>query len=273
MPDSARCVVCKHERPAPYAQVPGKRLCRCGRCGLIFAHPRPAPAEATAFYEAGYYDPYLAAREANEASYTATLDEIEKRTPVGSLLDVGCGVGHFLAAAVRRGWRAQGVEPSPWPASHARENSGLSVRTATLEDAAFREASFDVVTLWSTVEHLPDPPAVLREGFRVLRPGGAMWVAVPNTRSLGVLLHGLAESNLAKPEHLFHFNVSNLRRLLVGQVGLEGVERVYLWGDRRGRVRSAFQHLARRTRLGTEIRLVGIKPRSPCPPASPAERP
>ncbi|MDP3937199.1 MAG: class I SAM-dependent methyltransferase [Deltaproteobacteria bacterium] len=260
MPELARCIVCEGGEASPFALVDQKSLSRCARCGLIFAHPLPAAKATEAFYEADYYDPYLEAERTNAGCYEAWLDAIEKRTARGELLDVGCGIGQFLEAARARGWRVEGVEPSPWPAAFARETRQLPVRTATLESAAFLANRFDVVTLWSTVEHLPDPLAVLREATRVLRPGGSLWLAVPNTRSLAVKLQGLREANLAKPEHLFHFSADNLTRLLCGRVGLEAVERIYLWGDRTGFVSNAVRHLARRTRLTTEIRMVGRKP-------------
>lgn len=257
---AATCIVCDGSETTGFVFVNGKQLSRCDACGLIFAHPRPTAEEVTAYYSAGYYDPYLAAREANAASHGAALDEIEKRSTRGRLLDVGCGIGLFLKAARARGWEVEGVDPSPWPAGYAREESRVPVRTQSLEEAAFPDNAFDVVTFWSTVEHLSDPLRVLREARRVVRPGGSIWIAVPNTNSLGVFLHGENEHNLAKPEHLFHFTAPNLWRLLEEGVVLTDVERVFLWGDRQGLLRNAFQHLARRTRLGSEIRMVARKP-------------
>ncbi len=262
MVENLTCLVCDSPACGYYVIVNEKRLCRCGDCGLIFANPRPTEEEIRAFYESSYYDPYLLARGTDAPGHDAALDEIEKRTPRGALLDVGCGIGRFLEAARRRGWKVQGVDPSPWPAAYARGEAGLPVECAALEDAGFQDDTFDVVTLWSTVEHLPDPLPVLREARRVLRPGGALWITVPNTRSLGVLLHGERDHNLAKPEHLFHFTEGTLRRLLAQKISLADVERVYLWGDRKGFVRNAVKHLARRTRLGSEIRMVGRKPRT-----------
>jgi 2-polyprenyl-3-methyl-5-hydroxy-6-metoxy-1,4-benzoquinol methylase len=260
MAGNITCMVCDGHAGAHYGVVNRKRLWRCGDCGLIFAHPRPTEEEIGSFYESSYYDPYLLARETDAVGHEAALDEIEKRTARGSLLDVGCGIGRFLEAARERGWEIQGVDPSPWPAAYARRESGLPVECVSLEAAGFQDDAFDVVTLWSTVEHLADPLPVLLEARRVLRPGGALWVSVPNARSLGVLLHGERDHNLAKPEHLFHFTEATLRRFLAQKVGLGNLERIYLWGDRDGFVRNTLQHLARRTKLGSEIRMVGRKP-------------
>ncbi len=174
MADFVACLVCEGKENAPFATVNGKLLSRCHDCGFIYANPRPTAEEVAAFYASHYYDPYLQAREANEASHEAALDEIEKRTPRGRLLDVGCGIGMFLAAARWRGWRVQGVEPSSWPAAFAREEHGLPVEVAALEEAGFPGAFADVVTFWSTLEHLRDPMPVLREAMRVLRPGGRL---------------------------------------------------------------------------------------------------
>ena len=260
MADAIRCVVCDGERSVPFAFVNGKRLCRCPDCGMIHADPIPTDKEITAYYASPYYDPYLDARQENGAAYEAWLDEIEKRSPRGGLLDVGCGIGLFLAAARGRGWDVRGVEPSPWPAAFARGKTGVPVEACTLEDARFPGDRFDVVTLWSTLEHLPDPVAVLREVKRITRPGGAIWIGVPNTGSLEARLRGTRDHNLAKPEHLLHFTEATLRRFLARRIGLVDVERVYLWGDRKGFLRNAARHLARRTNLGSEIRVVARKP-------------
>jgi SAM-dependent methyltransferase len=255
--------VCEARESAVFAAVNGKRLRRCAACGLIFAHPLPSPETIAAFYASEYYDPYLEAREANRLAYGAWLDAIEKRSARGRILDVGCGIGLFLSAARARGWDARGVEPAPWPARYAREEAGLPVETATLEQASLPGESVDVVTLWSTLEHLCDPVSLLREAARVLRPGGALWAAVPNTRSLAAFLRGPREANLAKPEHLLHFTEPTLRRLLTDRAGLADVERVYVRGDVAGPLRGVVRHMARRTNLGSEIRVVARKPGSP----------
>jgi spore maturation protein CgeB len=255
-----RCVVCEGERSVPFALVSGKRLHRCAECGMVYAHPFPTDKEIAAYYASPYYDPYIDAKQEIGATYEAWLDEIEKRSPRGSLLDVGCGIGLFLTAARGRGWDVRGVEPSPWPAAFALEETGVPVDACTLEDARFPEDRFDVVTLWSTLEHLPDPVSVVREVTRVTRPGGRIWIGVPNTASLEARLRGARDHNLAKPEHLLHFTGLTLRRFLTARMGLVDVERVYLWGDRRGFLRNAVQHLARRTNLGSEIRVVARKP-------------
>jgi 2-polyprenyl-3-methyl-5-hydroxy-6-metoxy-1,4-benzoquinol methylase len=226
---------------------------------MIQAHPVPSDKEIAAYYASPYYDPYLEAKRENVTAYEAWLDEIDKRSPRGSLLDVGCGLGLFLSAARARGWDARGVEPSVWPARFARDETGVPVDACSLEEARLPTGRFDVVTLWSTLEHLPDPVSVLREVARITRPGGMIWIGVPNTASLEARLRGARDHNLAKPEHLLHFTEHTLRRFLTGRIGLVDVERVYLWGDRRGFLRNAAKHLARRTNLGSEIRVVARK--------------
>jgi hypothetical protein len=83
------------------------------------------------------------------------------------------------------------------------------------------------------------------------------WIGAP-TRPLEARA-GTRDHNLAKPEHLLHFTEQTLRRFLTARIGLLDVERVYLWGDQRGFLRNAAKHLARRTNLGSEIRVVARK--------------
>lgn len=104
------------------------------------------------------------------------------------VLDVGSGVGGFVAACRHLGYRAFGVEPDRIGAGGritsieiaSRRVSSNVFAAAVGEALPFADQTFDLVTLNQVVEHVPDQLAVLREAARVLRRGGAMYVACPN---------------------------------------------------------------------------------------------
>ena len=98
------------------------------------------------------------------------------------VLDVGCSRGHFVEAAGRMGFAAEGVEPAPGVAAEAR-GRGLKVHTGLLEDLRFTDASFGAVTLFEVIEHLKEPASLLRECRRVLEPGGLLVLSTGNTAS------------------------------------------------------------------------------------------
>jgi SAM-dependent methyltransferase len=105
-----------------------------------------------------------------------------------TILDIGSGVGAFVLACRRRGLRAFGVEPdrigqggsitSIQIAGRRIERTVFAV--ATGEDLPFSDRSFDLVTMNQVMEHVSDQTAVLREAARVLKPGGAIYIACPN---------------------------------------------------------------------------------------------
>lgn len=128
--------------------------------------------------------------------------------PPGSLLDVGCGDGEFLARMRDLGWRVAGVEPDAEAARRARERFGLRVH-ASLADAP---GTFDAVTHAHVVEHVHDPVALLRECRARLRPGGRLVAVTPNTRSLGHAVFRAAWLGLDPPRHLVLFTAAALAR-------------------------------------------------------------
>ena len=105
-----------------------------------------------------------------------------------TILDIGSGVGAFVIACHRRGLRAFGIEPdrigqggsitSIQIASRRIDHQVFAV--ATGEDLPFRDRRFDLVTMNQVMEHVSDQKAVLREAARVLKPGGAIYIACPN---------------------------------------------------------------------------------------------
>lgn len=104
------------------------------------------------------------------------------------ILDLGSGVGTFVVACKRRGLRAFGVEPD-------RIGQGASITSIQIarqrlvspvfasavgEVLPFPDACFDLVVMNQVIEHVADQPAVIREASRVVRQGGAIYIACPN---------------------------------------------------------------------------------------------
>jgi len=210
------------------------RIVRCRCCALTFRHDSEADADQTHLYSEEYYKSrgayYLQDEAAdghgNLAEFSEALDGFRRFLPDGGrLLDVGCGIGVFLAAARAEGWDVAGIDLSEFAAGHARERFALEVQSGTLGDRSFAADSFDLVTMWDMIEHVPDPVTELREAHRVLRPDGYLFLNTPNEASLMKVLAGLCyKGSLGKVRypaqklyhvyHLFYFCERNLRELL-----------------------------------------------------------
>ncbi len=220
------CVICGAVRHEPFFEKDGYRLVRCASCGLVSVANPPSGEELTRYYSfAGGYG--LQSRD--DAREIARLDALGRRharaitrvaRPPGRLLDVGCSAGFFLAAARDLGWEVAGVELNEDTAELARTRLGLDVRTGDLAGVSFEPASFDVLTLWDVIEHVPDPAETLRLAQRLLRPGGVLALSTPN---LGGLFPQLSQpigrwtgywTHPEPPAHLYQFSKKTVVRLL-----------------------------------------------------------
>jgi 2-polyprenyl-3-methyl-5-hydroxy-6-metoxy-1,4-benzoquinol methylase len=131
------------------------------------------------------------------------LSGIEQDAP--RLLDVGAGSGWLMEQMNALGWRAEGVDFDPRAVDQAQAR-GMKMHRGSLAEQNFPESSFDAVTMSHSVEHVPDPVGFLTEARRILRAGGRLSVATPNTRSM---LHREFRRHwfaLDPPRHLHLFN-------------------------------------------------------------------
>jgi 2-polyprenyl-3-methyl-5-hydroxy-6-metoxy-1,4-benzoquinol methylase len=112
------------------------------------------------------------------------LKNIQAYCSTGRLLDIGCSNGAFIEAATACGWEACGIELRKSSASFARER-GLDVFMQPLNELHFQDNSFDAITMWQVLEHLPDPPECMNECCRILKPGGIFAFSTPNVQSIG----------------------------------------------------------------------------------------
>jgi len=100
-----------------------------------------------------------------------------------SLLDIGCSSGSVLQIAQDMGIAdVRGVEPAPKAAATAQK-LGFDVFSGYLHDAAYPYNSFDIITMFEVIEHLPETASVAHEVHRILRPGGLWLIGTANAES------------------------------------------------------------------------------------------
>lgn len=132
----------------------------------------------------------------------------------GRLLDVGSGSGEKAVKFSYVGWNVTGVETDREAAKRACASYPIEVRGGYLQEQKFPDESFDAVTLLFVLEHVPDPLGVLKEVRRVLAPGGALMIDVPNFDSRLRSAFGPAWTQYAVPEHWLLPTDATLRKML-----------------------------------------------------------
>jgi 2-polyprenyl-3-methyl-5-hydroxy-6-metoxy-1,4-benzoquinol methylase len=152
----------------------------------------------------------------------------------GRLLEVGCGRGELLRGAANAGWNVGGIEMTETFARVADERFGVPVEVSPAETAATLREGWDVVVLAAVLEHVYDPITLLRRVHDGLRPGGLLFIDVPNECSfytrVGNLYFRLKRRNWAinlsptfAPFHVVGFCPKSLRWAL-GRTGLVPIQ-------------------------------------------------
>ncbi len=190
------------------------RILRCTECGFGFRQVRSNSAELAELYrrmDVGVYEAEAAGRAATAARHIQLLRRFHGG-PCGKILDVGCASGLFLREARNAGWSVAGVEPSEvlYSRAVATLQGDAELHCSILEQAGFAPESFDVVTLWDVLEHVPEPVEFMRTCSALLKPGGKLFLNVPDLDSREARLLG-KRWPLLLAEHLNYFNRPSLR--------------------------------------------------------------
>ena len=216
---------CEHA----WTDTGGGRLRQCKVCSLV------ATARVPAFdYEDEYFTDPLSGGydfaadfsvDFDTARFEGELDRLAAAGLRGTLLDVGCATGTYMAAAQRRGWTVSGVETAAFAREEAARRTG-SLVTASCE-ALPAGQRYDLVTLHHVLEHLHEPVAFLRDTLAP-RVGRRLLIEVPHFDSLASRVYGSQWRDLRLEQHVCHYTGPTLSRLLTA-AGFR-VTRVYtLW--------------------------------------------
>lgn len=206
-----RCYLCGFSIK-PFITVKKRSIVRCSTCRLTYTK-NLLQSTATGENSRKFVDEYVSEAVSYREYFTNIIDIIRKYKQPGTLLDVGCGVGIFLQRVKETGWKAVGVDLSSGAVQYARAH-GLDVRLGEIEKMKFRPRSFDVITLFQTIEHIDDPLNILKILRVFLRNGGLLLMTTPSEESFMAKLMGKYWFGYRNVEHIYFYNKHSMTVLL-----------------------------------------------------------
>lgn len=185
----------------------------------------PVPDDLGAYYES---DAYISHTDSKKGfipflyqmvkSYSLHKKEWLIRSELkkaGSILDVGAGTADFLSLCKKRGWSIEGVE-----VNESARNLAAGKDIKLLTDIDEVNGTFDVITLWHVLEHIPDLTEITKKLEALLKPNGVLVVAVPNYRSFDAIYYKEFWAAYDVPRHIWHFSRASMKKLFSSSLNL-----------------------------------------------------
>ena len=190
-----------------------RSVVQCRQCGLRSVFPQPASVK----YEDSYYDTFSGQAEDLSRMWQKRWDVLLQYAQQGRVLDIGAGTGMFLSLGKER-FTVLGTEVSQYAVKRAKDRFHVEL---TMHPEALPAASFDCITAWHVLEHVQNPLTALRTWQGLLKPGGYLFLAVPNDDSWKQRLKRLLryktlyfDATPSREQHLSFFTLETLTQLL-----------------------------------------------------------
>ena len=190
---------------------------------MLETYPQPSLQNLPSYYESEDYISHTDAKRnlfesvyhlVRSYSLKQKLRLINNQSVSGkTLLDVGCGTGDFLQTALKNNWNVFGVEPNPQARNIANKKTNNVVYDAD-KISEFKKESFDVITLWHVLEHLPNLEEQLALYKSLLKKEGTLIIAVPNFKSFDATYYKEFWAAYDVPRHLWHFSRTAISKLV-----------------------------------------------------------
>ncbi|ACU63667.1 class I SAM-dependent methyltransferase [Chitinophaga pinensis] len=196
----------------------------CGHCSGRFTQHVPGSAEIGRYYQS---QEYISHSETKKGLINRLYHSVRKITmrskqnwvkaatglKQGSLLDIGCGTGAFLHYMKQLNWDITGLEPDDTARSNAKTLYGIEPLPSS-ELFHLPAQQYDAITMWHVLEHVHSLHDYLRQIRTLLKPEGALIIAVPNYTSPDAEHYKELWAAYDVPRHLYHFSPSSMEELL-----------------------------------------------------------
>ena len=228
------CSVCQSDSLQPFLQVADHfltkekfSLLQCQHCDIL--HTSPVPDDISRYYDSTEYLSHQLEQKTLIARVYNYVKEIQVNKKIrliqsfqrdGDILDVGCGTGYFINHSRSSGYKIAGVEINTQARLLAEDLNQIHIFRSLNE---IQGSTYDVITLWHVLEHLPDPVDTLRKLYSLLTPGGTLFIAVPNFKSKDAATYKEFWAGYDVPRHLFHFSQKSMT-LLSAKSGFQIVQ-------------------------------------------------
>lgn len=200
---------------------------RCADCKMVYVLDPPPFQGEKEYVEGEDWEEYIDAQRGDDSLRIEVLKRLARLAPKPAdqqpvLFDVGAGVGDFMALANEYGFAATGNDISSRGIKHALDRHGVTVSPLMLDEQP--EQSVDAMTMWCVIAHVNEPREFLRDAYRMLKPGGVLflrtprWCAIDTVGVTGARLSGGRARRLADRRvttgHMHLFNRANMTTLL-----------------------------------------------------------
>jgi len=210
------CIFCGRKNQQVVIEENGYQGRKCDQCEVIYVSPRPVPMSVvTRYTDVSAQDTAGATGRSVEKILRArhAISIIKRYVTSGSVLEIGCGAGHFLVEARRRGFEVYGVEPDARLASQIQVRLGIPCEAGVFRKSCFAATEFDVIYHCDVISHFADPLMEFETINERLRPGGLLVFETGNFAEVDRKYYS-AIGMFQYPDHLFFFGERSLRELL-----------------------------------------------------------
>lgn len=224
----SNCPICNSSQFIPFLSCIDNTVSReifnivkCEQCSFKFTNPRPEEENLGKYYKS---ENYVSHSNTNKGFINSTYQSVRKYTllkklqliskfyKTGNILDIGCGTGEFLNTCKNAKWKTLGIEPDMDARTMAIKNYSLDVRPESEIDQ-LPDSSFDIITMWHVLEHVPKLNQRVEDLKRLIKPNGIIIIAVPNSNSLDAKIYKENWAAYDVPRHLYHFNPNDINLL------------------------------------------------------------
>ena len=218
-----RCPICDAAEQTILKGYERDHLVKCASCSFVFSNINPSQSELDAVYKK-YTRGMSDCTEITLEKYKKKAKLLQSLCIAKTVLDVGCGDGHFLDAFRVSGARTYGTEFDAASAAFASKKGTIMLEGGLLPVLPAELNGVDLIIFTEVIEHINNPKDVLAGLFKLLNPGGLIFITTPNFGSIERYLMGPSWGMITYPEHISYYTSKTLD-LVLARVGFRKVEK------------------------------------------------